>query len=221
MPHHFDWEGKKYVSLKRCSRTERSHELFQPLPPTYELRISGVPGYQASICYSISVVVNKWSILPRVNLFSKTLGYEIVTTSFLYSPRTQPIAPLPPRMAPSSLYGVFVVPEWELFESNIRAKAGPGHDVNVKVCNCLASFYSELKNSITQLYLPVSRTFCIKQAIPFHVVFRSSTISLAGFKSFGPSRTDSCTSIKLLRKSTIDARSIRSALRLLLLTTSD
>lgn len=63
---------------------------------------------------------------------------------------------------------------------------------------------------MVKLYLPASRTFCMHEAIPFHVMFSSSAMSLAAFLPLGPvvitSLKTQHTKIQLLRQTTVDVR---------------
>ena len=64
---------------------------------------------------------------------------------------------------------------------------------------------------MVQLYLPASRVFSLTQAIPFHVMFCSSALSLAAFMPYGPTATilapnKQFTRLRVLRQSTVDVR---------------
>ncbi|KAG1843000.1 hypothetical protein DFJ58DRAFT_805244 [Suillus subalutaceus] len=91
-----------------------------------------------------------------------------------------------PRTRPSS-----ALPPSLVFPTLIHANQG-GQDIMVK------------------LYLPASRTFCMHEPIPFHVMFSSSAMSLAAFMPLGPVVTTPLktqhTKIQLLRQTTVDVR---------------
>ncbi|KAL0960777.1 hypothetical protein HGRIS_005798 [Hohenbuehelia grisea] len=179
LPNHFECEGETV-----------------PLPPTYDVKLSGVPGFNATIEYSISVLVDKphsgASIVPLVKttLFGSSSNAAI-STHFQYYPRTRPAtAPPPPLLL--TQHGFSEHPEWQAFDSMIHAKSGNLQDIT------------------TVLYIPKSRVFCMNEPIPFHVMFRSSAISLASFMPYCPSTsttsTERMTKIQLLRQSTVDVR---------------
>ncbi|KII86689.1 hypothetical protein PLICRDRAFT_114185 [Plicaturopsis crispa FD-325 SS-3] len=156
-----------------------------PLPPMYEVHLSGVPGFRASIDYSVSAVVNR----PNTkSLFGITIGNTHITTPFVYSPRTRPAVPLPPPLIGKS--GVpTLTPQWKLFEAFIPARFPGGQEI------------------ISRFYVPASRTFCMSEPIPFYVVFSSSAFTLATFLPYAPSvKHKQCTRAQLLRQSTVDVR---------------
>ncbi|GLB38635.1 hypothetical protein LshimejAT787_0505000 [Lyophyllum shimeji] len=166
-----------------------------PLPPTFDVKLSGLPGFTASIDYSVSATILKQqfptpSRLPLVksNLLSIS---TTVATPFIYHPRTRPATPLPPPLIPSR-HGFIEAPNWTCHTSEIRAKGKGGQNV------------------ITKLYLPTSRIFCISQQIPFHVTFESSGRSLTAFLPYCPTvgfiRPKQATRMQLMRQSTVDVR---------------
>ncbi|KAG1855890.1 hypothetical protein C8R48DRAFT_749288 [Suillus tomentosus] len=162
-----------------------------PLPPSHEAHLSGLPGFRARINYSISVIAVKPNIIPHA--VKSTLlggGDWTISTPFVYLPRTRPSSPLPPPLVPGQ-WGIIETSQWKVFPTLIHANQG-GHDIMVK------------------LYLPASRTFCIRESIPFHIMFSSSAMSLAAFMPLGPmviaSLKTQHTKIQLLRQTTVDVR---------------
>ncbi|KAI1793364.1 hypothetical protein LXA43DRAFT_239772 [Ganoderma leucocontextum] len=159
-----------------------------PLPPTHDVHLSGVPGFNATIEYTVSVSVAK----SKASLLR--IGNGNVSTPFIYHPRSRPSVPLPAPMRQSSDTFKFIPnPEWYRHESVMRARQAGGKDV---VC---------------ELYLPTSRVFSITQAIPFHVMFCSSAFSLAAFMPYGPTATilapnKQFTRLCVRRQSTVDVR---------------
>ncbi|RPD62307.1 hypothetical protein L227DRAFT_544763 [Lentinus tigrinus ALCF2SS1-6] len=160
-----------------------------PLPPTHDVHLAGVPGFNANIEYTVSAtaVRNKATTLLR-------LGGGIVSTPFLYYPRSRPAVPLPSPMRQSfDTFKFIETPEWRGWESTMKARISGAKDIS-----CL-------------LYLPASRVYCISQNIPFHVTFSSSAFSLAAFLPYGPTATILApnkvfTRIRVLRQSTVDVR---------------
>ena len=64
---------------------------------------------------------------------------------------------------------------------------------------------------LSQLYIPASRIFCIKEPIPFHLTFSASAFALAGLLPFLPtasilSPNKQHMKIELHRQSVVDVR---------------
>lgn len=162
-----------------------------PLPPSHESHLSGLPGFRARIKYSISAIAVKPNIIPHAVKSSLLGGGDwAISTPFEYLPRTRPSSQLPPPLVPGQ-WGIIETSQWKVFPTLIHANQG-GHDIMVK------------------LYLPASRTFCMHEPIPFHIMFSSSAMSLAAFMPLGPVVTSSLktrhTKIHLLRQTTVDIR---------------
>ncbi|KAJ7752759.1 hypothetical protein DFH07DRAFT_824908 [Mycena maculata] len=169
-----------------------------PLPPSHSVKLEGLPGFYATIDYSVSAIINKPhsvpSIVPLVK--SKKLGINVgnttVSTPFIYYPRTHPAVPIPSPLARGE-GGFLERPEWRVYRSVLKANSKAGaQDINVK------------------FYLPASRIFCTSQPIPFHITFESSAYSLAVFLPYGPTTGTTgklrATRIQLMRQSTVDVR---------------
>ncbi|KAI8994206.1 hypothetical protein BD414DRAFT_513794 [Trametes punicea] len=160
-----------------------------PLPPTHDVHLSGVPGFDAIVEYGVSatVVKGKASTLLR-------LGNSTVSTPFIYYPRSRPAIPLPEPMRQSLDTFKFVeTPEWQRWEATMNARMSTAKDIHC------------------QLYLPASRVFSITQPVPFHIMFSSSASSLAAYLPYGPtanvlSPSKHFTRIRILRQSTVDVR---------------
>lgn len=167
-----------------------------PLPPTYSVKLKGLPGFTASIDYSVSILINRPDTVPSMVpiVKSKTLGIHIgttiVSTPFSYYPRARPSVPLPRPLVLQPGHGFNLTPEWRTYETISRAKQ------------------SKLQDVILKLYVPKSRIFCFKQKIPFHLSIQSSTASLAAFLPYGPSVGHTSpkggTKIEVLRQATVD-----------------
>lgn len=162
-----------------------------PLPPSHESHLSGLPGFRAKINYSISAIVVKPNIIPHAVKSSLLGGGDwAVSTPFEYIPRTRPSSPLPPPLVPGQ-WGIIETSQWKVFPALIHANKGE-QDIMVK------------------LYLPASRTFCMHEPIPFHIMFSSSAISLAAFMPLRPVVTTSLktrhTKIQLFRQTSVDVR---------------
>ncbi|KAJ7653481.1 hypothetical protein B0H17DRAFT_1100695 [Mycena rosella] len=189
LPTTFEYEGKSY-----------------PLPPSHSIKLKGLPGFHASIEYSVSVIIDKPRYVPnlvpllkskKIMVNNKKLGIHIgnttLSTPFIYYPRTRPAVPIPSPLVRAE--GGFISrPEWSLYDSVLNAnnsKAG-AQDIRVK------------------FYLPASRIFCASGKIPFHVTFESTAYSLALFLPYGPTTGNSgklrATRIQLMRQSTVDVR---------------
>ncbi|TFK52174.1 hypothetical protein OE88DRAFT_1368232 [Heliocybe sulcata] len=169
-----------------------------PLPPTYEVHLSGLPGFQATTDYSVSATVyrsGKSSLFGLGNTAPSLpfgLGNTTVSTPFMYLPRTRPAVPLPSPPVPTP-QGFQATSEWKLFQGTMQSRQHGGQDIT------------------TKLFLPACRIFCINQPIPFHVTFTSSAFSLAAFMPYGPivsllSPTRQHTRIELLRQAICDVR---------------
>ncbi|KAF7335710.1 hypothetical protein MVEN_02226500 [Mycena venus] len=173
LPTEFQYEGRSF-----------------PLPPSHQTKLDGLPGFSAIVDYSISAIINK----PH-SINSKKLGIHIgntiVSTPFIYYPRTRPILPIPSPLRSEA--GRFIErPEWKLYESVVKVNATTGvQDIGVK------------------FYLPVSRIFCASQGIPFHVTFESDAHSLAVFLPYGPTGTSGklpATRVQVMRQSLVDVK---------------
>jgi len=159
------------------------------LPPTHEVHLSGVPGFRATIDYSVTANVQKaksTSLLPIKN-------NNVVSTPFIYFPRSRPAVPLPsPLTTVRRSPGVTETPDWRCFESTMTAKTRRNQDITSK------------------LYIPTSRVFCMREPIPFHLTFASSGQSLTAFLPYAPSTTSLSprrpTRIQMLRQSSVDVR---------------
>ncbi|KAJ3882534.1 hypothetical protein F5051DRAFT_394029 [Lentinula edodes] len=179
LPHTFEIEGQHYN-----------------LPPTYNVKLSGLPGFVAFIEYSIHAVIRRSTVAtalaPRMkaSFLGINVGNTVLSTPFIYYPRTRPMVPLPApiRLTQNCFTGT---PDWQLYES------------------VMASRRPSLQDISTRLYIPASRIFCASQNIPFHVTFESSALSLATFLPFGPSGNPSTkkpTRLQIMRKVTVDVR---------------
>ncbi|KAJ7094520.1 hypothetical protein B0H15DRAFT_829880 [Mycena belliarum] len=181
LPTEFEYEGRHY-----------------PLPPSHSIKLKGLPGFYATIDYSVTVIANKPQSVPTLVplVKSKKLGIHIgsttVSTPFIYLPRTRPAVPIPSPLV--RVDGGFIPqPEWKEYKSTLKANAKAGaQDIHVK------------------FYLPASRIFCASQPIPFHVTFESTAYSLALFLPYGPTTGSSgklrATRVQLMRQSTVDVR---------------
>ncbi|KAJ7126184.1 hypothetical protein C8R44DRAFT_980034 [Mycena epipterygia] len=162
-----------------------------PLPPSYSIKLKGLPGFYATIDYSISVIVNKpWhsvsNIVPLVN--SKHSGIPAVSTPFIYYPRTRPSVPIPSPL-PHTKGGFIERPEWKMYQYVLKANPKANvQDIDIK------------------FYLPTSRIFCASKTIPFHMTFESTAHSLAAFLPYTTSTSGKlcATRIQLMRQSAID-----------------
>ncbi|EIN12567.1 hypothetical protein PUNSTDRAFT_141238 [Punctularia strigosozonata HHB-11173 SS5] len=159
-----------------------------PLPPTYSVTLEGVPGFHASIAYSITAIATK----AKSYIFNSPV--TTVSTPITYYPRSRPAMPLPPPLHtyPDS-HGFVDSPDWRPFSSVIKAKSASAQDI------------------VASVYVPSSRIFCMTDPIPVYVTFSSSSYSLASFMSYGPtptllSATKQATSLRLVRQSTVDVR---------------
>jgi len=166
-----------------------------PLPPTFYVKLSGLPGFVATIDYSVTALVAKPNSTHIPKVKSKALGIHVgttvVSTPFVYSPRTRPASTLPLPLQHLQ-FGFHVTPDWKLTESIVQSKSAIRPNLKMK------------------LYMPNSRTFCKTQTIPFHLTVQSSPISIAAFLPFSPTAnttsTKKITRIQLMRQTTVDVR---------------
>ncbi|PFH53372.1 hypothetical protein AMATHDRAFT_55290 [Amanita thiersii Skay4041] len=173
-------------------------EKTYPLPPTFSVKLSGLPGFIATIEYHLSATINKPHAVPplvpivKSSLLGISIGTTTITTPFIYYPRTRPAAPIPVPLIPTT-EGFVEAPEWRVCESAVVPKVAGVQEIR------------------TRLYLPASRIFCVKQPIPFHLVLQSSAKSLAAFLPCVPyptlMNTKQATRLQLMRQSTVDVRS--------------
>ncbi|EAU85980.2 hypothetical protein CC1G_03003 [Coprinopsis cinerea okayama7 len=170
-------------------------EVNYDLPPTFSVKLSGLPGFTANIDYSVSAIVNKPNASSPVTskamgLFAGTIN---ITTPFLYFPRTRPPSPLPPPLSTDS-FGFTSSIEWNVFESVISSRRIGMQDIMAK------------------LYIPATRTYCLSQRIPVHVLLSSSPISLSAFLPMSPTAVTlgqpKPTRLQVMRQSTVDVRNV-------------
>ncbi|KAH9847954.1 hypothetical protein C2E23DRAFT_846414 [Lenzites betulinus] len=161
-----------------------------PLPPTHDVHMSGVPGFNATIEYGVSASVVK----GKASALLQRIGNGTLSTPFVYHPRSRPAVPLPEPMYQSQeMEGFVKSPDWRCWDTTMVARTSGGKDIHC------------------QIYLPSSRVFSITQSIPFHIVFSSSAFSLAAYLPYGPTATilapnKQFTRIRVLRQSTVDVR---------------
>ncbi|TFK24984.1 hypothetical protein FA15DRAFT_383944 [Coprinopsis marcescibilis] len=173
-------------------------EKTYPLPPTFGVKLSGLPGFTANIDYSVGAIINRPNASGPVK--SKAIGLivgtQTVATPILYYPRTHPPSPLPHPLVTTSR-GFLETPEWGVHESVLYARQKGINDITVK------------------LYIPVSRVFCISERIPFHLSISSNPISLAAFLPLSPTThvvgRPKAMRLQLMRQSTVDVRSVVKA----------
>ncbi|KAJ7034121.1 hypothetical protein C8F04DRAFT_1102328 [Mycena alexandri] len=162
------------------------------LPPTYSVERSGIPGFSATVQYSISAIIHKRpSLLHPAPLLH--LGNTIVSTPFIYNPRTRPAHPIPPSLKYAD--GGFIEDsEWQRHESVI--KPSPGAD--------------GLQDIVAKFYLPARRIFCGSDPIPFHLTIESDAPSLAAFQQFAPTTGNSenagATQVQIIRQSKVHVK---------------
>ncbi|KAI0769031.1 hypothetical protein BD413DRAFT_87163 [Trametes elegans] len=160
-----------------------------PLPPTHDVRLAGVPGFNATIDYHVSTTVSKGKTSTLLRL-----GNATVSTPFIYRPRSRPAIPLPSPMRQSfDTFKFIESPEWRRWDTTMRARIHGGSDISC------------------QIYLPAPRVFSITEPIPFHLMLVSSAFSLAAYLPYGPTATilapnKQFTRIRALRQSTVDVR---------------
>ncbi|KAF8798925.1 hypothetical protein BYT27DRAFT_6884225 [Phlegmacium glaucopus] len=168
-------------------------EKTYPLPPTFNVKLSGLPGFIATIDYSVTAIISKPNGVPPVN--SKALGLHIgsviVSTPFVYYPRSCPPQRIPSPLTPSR-DGFEVTQGWKVFESVLHSKKSVRPDI------------------VTKLYTPGLRVFCITQPIPFYLTLESSAVSLAAFLPLSPTANTSAsrkvTRVRLMRQTTVDVK---------------
>ncbi|KAI0365704.1 hypothetical protein BV20DRAFT_1038757 [Pilatotrama ljubarskyi] len=167
-----------------------------PLPPTHDVHLSGVPGFNATIEYGVSatVVKGKASALLRIGNSRRLMitDNSTVSTPFIYYPRSRPALPLPESMSLDTLFSIDS-PDWRCWESSMKARLKGGKDIHC------------------QLYMPASRVFSIAQPIPFHIMFSSSALSLAAYLPYGPTANilapnKQFTHLRVIRQSVVDVR---------------
>ncbi|KAF7360432.1 hypothetical protein MVEN_00773400 [Mycena venus] len=159
LPTSFEYEGRSY-----------------PLPPSHSVQLKGLPGFCATIDYSVSAITH--------------IGNTTVSTPFIYCLRSRPALPIPSPLLCAQAEGGFIErAEWKVYRSILKANAKAG-----------------LQNIDVKFYLPASRIFCASQGVPFHITFESDANSLAAFLPYGPSGKLGATRIRLMRHSAVDAR---------------
>jgi hypothetical protein len=190
LPESFSDDKDEYVSALLISDVVFANIHVQPLPPTYEVELPGVPGFHAEIAYAIEATLVKGKSNPITKALG--LGNPTVSTPFIYRCRTRPAAPLPAPLSCSPVtHGFRDDPRWTTTEAKITSRIDAGQDIAVK------------------LHLPRLKIFSITELIPFHADFVGSAISLATFMSFGPMPAgfgSPMTTIRIIRRSNCDIR---------------
>ncbi|TFK70947.1 hypothetical protein BDN72DRAFT_838326 [Pluteus cervinus] len=183
LPLTFDFGNKKYL-----------------LPPTYDVKLSGLPGFTASIDYSVTATINTNSPVSSL-VKSKAhihIGETSVSTPFTYIPRNWPSVPLPAPISIGPSGFPEPGPEWSVWTSEVIYKDKRHQGGNLTPPPSL----------VTHFYLPASRTFYMKEPIPFFFKIESSAQVLAAYLPFAPSAVvatkQATTRVQLLRQSTID-----------------
>lgn len=122
-----------------------------------------------------------------------TILHSVVSTPFIYFPRTRPASPLPYPL--QHVEGGFQAnPDWKVVQCTVQSKS------------------AIRPNLRTTLFVPASRTFCMSQPIPFHLTIQSSAVSLAAFLPFSPTANANTlsqrkiTRLQLMRQTTVDVR---------------
>ena len=203
-----------------------SNTTLQPLPPTHDVHLSGVPGFNATIDYSVSASVtrSKTSSLLRLGGWSVTHIFACVCVELTNRVQDCVYAvQLPPSISPRRTVActdAAILRDVQVHRDSGMAMlgvvdegataGGKGHHVSGScVCDVVTSRSSRM--TLGQLYLPASRVFSITQPIPYHVMFGSSAFSLAAFLPYGPTATILApnkyfTRIRVLRQSIVDVR---------------
>lgn len=171
-----------------------------PLPPSFESNLPSLPGFHATISYSLSVVVNK----TKSSLFS--LGNPTLSTPLIYLPRSRPPTSPPPFHPATFTPRLDSRPDWQGFPTTIKVKRP------------FKGAPPDLEDVESKLYLHTTRIFPIIQSIPFYLSFLSSSNALAAFMPFGPQTPGSagpnifgaggyqCMRIRLTRQVIVDAK---------------
>jgi len=166
-----------------------------PLPPTFDVKLSGLPGFVATIDYTVTAIVAKPNGVPMPKVKSKALGIHVgtthVSTPFVYFPRSRPASPIPRPLKHFSSGFDVNTPDWKLFESILHSRSAVRPNITAK------------------LFVPSSRVFCMSKPIPFHLSLESSAVSLAAFLPLGPTANTigrKATRMQLMRQTTVDVR---------------
>ncbi|KAJ7167778.1 hypothetical protein C8R46DRAFT_1350721 [Mycena filopes] len=162
------------------------------LPPTYFVELPGMPGFSATVEYSISAIVHKHpSILHPAPLLHH--GNVTVSTPFIYRPRTRAVHPIPPPLKYKD--EAFIDdPDWQLHQSIIKARAGSSNF---------------LEDITTKFYLPGSGIFWGSGTVPFHLTLASDAATLAAFQNLpttGNAGNPPGTQVYLVRQSMVHIR---------------
>jgi hypothetical protein len=122
------------------------------------------------------------------------LSDSIVSTAFVYYPRSRPARPYPaPLQYLKTIFEPFQpTSEWDVHEFTLESRIISRPDI------------------VTKLYLPSSRTFSITQPIPFYLTVESTkSVSLAAFLPFSPiNNASKVTRMQMLRQSAVDVRCV-------------
>ncbi|KIY63495.1 hypothetical protein CYLTODRAFT_426067 [Cylindrobasidium torrendii FP15055 ss-10] len=162
-------------------------EQTYPLPPTYNVALDGIPGFNGIIEYSVTAVLSRPALpLP----FGKNVGNIVVTTPFIYLPRSRPATPLPARLT-LSRQGYIPTPDWREHTSVISSKVSSTADIHAR------------------LYIPSSRIFSLTESIPVHLIIETSSYAIAQYLPYGPTASfigNRATRVSLVRQTAADVR---------------
>ncbi|KAI0277146.1 hypothetical protein BGY98DRAFT_1090037 [Russula aff. rugulosa BPL654] len=151
------------------------------LPPTFEAHLSGLPGFNANVDYTVTAIISKSKSLVL------GIGVTTLSTPFTYYPRTAPARGIPPRLEPRTCSpGLHITSEWRVHESHITARL-PGLS----------------KSIVCKVYTPASHVLCMRRAIPYHVTFTGPPLALATLLTYMPSRMGAA---PLLRQISVDVK---------------
>ncbi|KAJ3767559.1 hypothetical protein FB446DRAFT_696162 [Lentinula raphanica] len=138
-----------------------------PLPPSYEVNFTGIPGLYAKCTYAIRAIVKTHGPLWDHK--------QTVSTPFIYRPRKRP-----PQAAVNAAFfsSIKISPE-EWFQTTAVLQARPGAGANVESINA-------------SLFLPAVRSFGLRDPIPYHIQLTGPLSSLQKFYSLVQYETDPC-----------------------------
>ncbi|KAH9847955.1 hypothetical protein C2E23DRAFT_740732 [Lenzites betulinus] len=131
----------------------------RPLPPSYSVRLDGIPGFRVEVAYA--VVVKLTRVREAATLWRGTTNMRV---PFKYTHRTRPAHPGP---FPSNPQRTDDAPR-TLFEFRMHPRRSGGTPIDVHV------------------YLPASQVCSAQGPIPFCVALHGDELALAPFADYRP-----------------------------------
>ncbi|KAK7029894.1 hypothetical protein R3P38DRAFT_2524578 [Favolaschia claudopus] len=173
---------KSFVAHDRLSR---------PLPPSYEIPMTTIPGIYFKASYTLSVTITR-TVSRKLRFQTKSKSIRV---PFIYKPRLRPYRPI--VASTDFLTDVKAMPE-EFRQASSQLQPAPK---------------SKAEPLDLHLFLPAVEIFGLDDTIPFHVQLSGSVSSL---RQFLPTDTKATITGSLVRQITVDINGRRTTRQVLI-----